>query len=299
MSCDSLDGRTHMNGKGLNRAAWKQQLFRKAQQQPMLSAEEERSLAQKSRKGDAAAAARLVTSHLRFVIRIARAYRSYGLPMADLVQEGTVGLIHAVRRFNPDQGNRFATYAMWWIRAAIQDHVVRSWSLVRIGTTSAQRNLFLHLRRRAGAMIYGEDGLSDPIATRLAKRFGMPIGDVLTLARRTFTQDRSLNVPADDRGQRQWLDAVTDMRPNPEERLAELSHQRFWRRLVARALGSLPPREQIIIRRRYLSEGKATFDVLSHDLGLSKERVRQLEASALGKLASALRPARRLEDLTA
>ncbi|MFO0996402.1 MAG: RNA polymerase factor sigma-32 [Alphaproteobacteria bacterium] len=288
-----------MTSQAKSRAAWKQQLFRKAQQQPMLSAEEEHRLARESLRGDSAAAARLVTTHLRFVIRIARAYRNYGLPMADLVQEGTVGLIHAVRRFNPDQGNRFATYAMWWIRAAIQDHVVRSWSLVRIGTTSAQRNLFLHLRRRAGAIHHGEDGLSDPTAKRLSKRFGLPIGDVLMLARRAFSHDRSLNVPADDRGQRQWIEAVTDSRPNPEDHLLALSHQRFWRRLVARALRALPLRERIIIRRRYLSDGKATFDTLSHDLGLSKERVRQLEASALGKLALALRPARRLEDLTA
>ena len=265
--------------------------------QPMLSREEEISLARRSSKGDQAAAARLIVSHLRFVIRIARAYRSYGLPMADLVQEGTVGLVHAVRKFNPDQGNRLATYAMWWIRAAIQEHVVRSWSLVRVGTTAAHKALFLNLRRRATRAGLGEMALSEEQARGLAARFGVPLGDVLLLARRVFQSDRSLNVSNNERGQDEWLGQIPDSRPTPEDALADHHHQRLWRGLVQRALGALPPREQVIIRRRYLSEAKATFDALSRELGLSKERCRQLEASAMDKLKAALRPRWREEGL--
>lgn len=265
--------------------------------QPMLTREEEITLARRSSMGDQVAAARLVVCHLRFVVRIARAYRSYGLPMADLVQEGTLGLLHAVRKFNPDQGNRLATYAMWWIRAAIQEHVVRSWSLVRVGTTAAHKALFLNLRRRAALASLGEAPLNEDQARGLARRFDLPLGEVLALARRVFQPDRSLNVASDERGRNEWLGQIPDERPTPEEDLADRHHQRLWRGLVQRALGALPHREQVIIRRRYLSEAKTTFDALSRELGLSKERCRQLEASAMDKLKAALRPRWREEGL--
>jgi RNA polymerase sigma-32 factor len=258
---------------------------------PMLSRDEESRLARSVQLGDAAAGVRLVLSHLRFVVRVARGYRHSGVPMADLVQEGTVGLIQAVRRFNPDQGTRLATYAMWWIRASIQERVVRSWSLVRVGTTAAQKALFLSLRRR------GTGELTDTLARAFAQRFGVKPSEVVDLARRAFARDRSLDEPSGERGRSDRLSLLPDSGSTPEERVAEAGQLRFWRALLWRALSALPPREQVIIRRRYLSEARATFEALSHELGLSKERVRQLESAALGKLKSRLAAARRGEVL--
>jgi RNA polymerase sigma-32 factor len=267
--------------------------------QPMLSREEELSLARRSRCGDAAASARLIVSHLRFVIRIARAYRSFGLPMSDLVQEGTIGLIQAVRRFNPERDARLSTYAMWWIRASIQEYVVRSWSLVRVSTTAAQKSLFLNLRKIKDDVLGGADALSDDMAERLSKRFGIPVRDVFTMARRAASSDWSLNARPNGQAKEDWLDRVADERANPEEVLAEESEGRFWRDLLGRAMESLSPREQVIIRKRYLDEAKATFAALAGELGLSKERVRQLETVALAKLKSAMIPMRGKVDLPA
>ncbi|MGH6952997.1 MAG: sigma-70 family RNA polymerase sigma factor, partial [Alphaproteobacteria bacterium] len=235
--------------------------------QPFLSRAEEVALARRSRGGDLAAAARLITSHLRFVVRIARSYRGFGLPMPDLVQEGTIGLIKAVRRFNPDLGNRFATYAMWWIRAAIQEHVVRSWSLVRVGKTAAQKALFLHLKRLAAELVDG--ALRDDQVRQLALRFRLPVREVLAMAARAARRDRSLNAPVARDGVEEWVDQVPDTRPNAEEELAERTERRFWRVLIQRAMDKLSPRERVIIRRRYLSEAAATCEALGRELGLS------------------------------
>jgi len=258
---------------------------------PMLSRDEESRLARSVQSGDGAAAVRLVLSHLRFVVRVARGYRHSGVPMADLVQEGTLGLIQAVRRFNPDHGTRLATYAMWWIRAAIQERVVRSWSLVRVGTTAAQKALFLSLRRR------GTGELTEALARAFAQRFGVTPAEVVDLARRAFARDRSLDERGDGPGQAERMAFLADSRPSPEERAADAGQLRFWRGLLWRALSALPPREQVIIRRRYLSEVRATFEALSRELGLSKERVRQLEGVALGKLKARLAAQRRGEAL--
>jgi len=267
-------------------------LYREAQRQPMLSREEEAELARRSMTGDAAAAAQLIASHLRFVIRIARGYRSYGLPMNDLVQEGVLGLMQAARKFNPDRDVRFATYAMWWIRAAIQDHVVRSWSLVRIGTTAAQKALFLNLRRKMGELVDGADALGEEILAPLAKRFQMPLRDVVSLARRAAGRDHSLNQQAAGVGAEDWLERLADPRPSPEDSVAEASETTFWSGLLERAIAMLPPREQIIIRERFLSEAVKTREAIGRQLGISKERVRQLEAAALDKLRDILLPAR-------
>ena len=273
--------------------------IREVRRQPMLSREEEASLARRSIGGDAAAARRLVMSHLRFVIKIARSYRNYGLPMTDLVQEGTIGLIHAVRKFNPDRDTRLSTYAVWWIRAAMQEYVFRSWSLVRVGTTSAHKALFLNLRRRAGELMDAADSAGEDLAHRLAARFGVPVREVLSMARRATRSDRSLNVPIGDRAGGDWIERVPDGRPNPEELLARASTLQFWRGVLARAMDALSPREQFIIQRRYLAEAASTFEALGRELDLSKERVRQLEKSALEKLKRALMPARSGEDLPA
>ena len=272
--------------------------FGEFRRQPMLNRREEMDLARRSMTGDPAAAARLITSHLRFVLKVARAYRNSGLPMNDLVQEGTIGLIQAVRRFNPDRDVRLATYARWWIRAAIQDYVVRSWSLVRVGTTAAQKALFLRLRRMTSEIKDGTEALNEDLLASLAKRFGVPVRDVATLARRASGLDYSLNMPAANGAREDWIDRLPDDRSNPEERVTAASQSRFWRRLLGRALGMLSPREQVIIQKRYLAEASLTLEALGRELGISKERVRQLEARALDKLRGVLVPARSGEDLT-
>ena len=270
-------------------------LFHQAARQPLLGREEEKDLARRAEAGDIDAGRRLIASHLRVVIKIARAYRGSGLPMSDLVQEGTLGLIHAVRRFNPDRGVRLSTYAMWWIRAAIQDHVVHSWSMVRIGTTNAQKGLFLRLRRATADLLGGAEGLGDEITAKLAKSFGTTATEVMALARRAALGDQSLDQPLTANGgtalKQTRLDALASGEPNPEEALAEVSEKRFLSDMVGRALAVLPPREELIIRRRYFEDPRTTFEAIGREIGLSKDRVRQLEARALAKLREILQPA--------
>lgn len=266
--------------------------FRAAQAQPMLSREEEVELARLLAKGDDSAAAQLVASHLRFVIRIARSYRNYGLPMNDLVQEGVVGLLQAVRKFNPDRNVRFATYAMWWIRAAIQEHVVRSWSLVRLGTTTTQRSLFFNLRRKMVELMDGADAWSEDILGPLAKRFGMPLKDAVSVALRSAGRDLSLNAHVSGESGEEWVERIADTQSTPEEIVADVSETSFWNGLLDKAIEMLPPREQIIIHERFLTEAIKTREALGRQLGISKERVRQLETHALERLREILLPAR-------
>ncbi len=267
-------------------------LVREAARQPFLGREEESRLARRADAGDVDAARRLISSHLRMVIRIARSYRSSGLPMSDLVQEGTLGLIRAVRRFNPDRGVRLSTYAIWWIRAAIQDYVVHSWSLVRIGTTNTQKALFLRLRQVTAELIDGAEGLSDEIAAKLARGFDTTAVEVRALARRVAGGDWSLDQLIGGRdGEQTWMERLTSDAPTPEDTVVEASQRRFLTNLIDRALAMLPPREELIIRRRYFEEARQTFEAIGRDIGLSKDRVRQLEARALAKLRELLQPA--------
>jgi RNA polymerase sigma-32 factor len=222
----------------------------------------------------------LICSHLRFVVRMARAYRSYGLPLSDLVQEGTVALIQAIRRYDPNRGARLATFAMWSIRAALQEQVASSWSLVRIGTTATQRSLFLKLRRLSAELTGSAEALGDDVLDGLARRFGVSLTEVAALASRAAARDRSLDeatapIPADER-------------PSPEES----ADQRLWASLLGRALALLPEREAAIIRGRYFGERAMSFAGLGRELGLSKDRVRQLEAKALARLLDFLTAAR-------
>lgn len=268
-------------------------LFRQAAREPILGDEEERELARRAEAGDVDAGRRLVSSHLRMVIRIARAYRGSGLPMADLVQEGAIGLIHAVRRFNPDKGVRLSTYAMWWVRAAIQDHVMHSWSMVRIGTSNAQKGLFLRLRQATAELLGGPEDLGEELAARLARSFDTTAAEVRALARRVALGDQSLDQVGEDaagRDGRSRLERMASADPNPEESLVAASESRFLGDLVDRALAMLPPREALIIRKRYLEEARQTFEAIGREIGLSKDRVRQLEAHALEKLRDILRP---------
>ncbi len=256
----------------------------------LLGREEERDLARRAEDGDTAAAEKLITSHLGFVVNVAKGYRRSGVPMSDLVQEGVVGLVQAVKKFNPDMDARLSTYARWWIRASIQDHIVRSWSLVRLGTSSAQKSLFLNLRRKTAELIDGADALSDTLAAQLAERFETTAADVKNLARRVAQRDQSLDTPLSDDSANSWLDLLRSDAPSPEDKLAEESETTALSELMTLALESLPDRERFIIRNRYFTEAKQTFASIGRELDLSKDRVRQLEARALESLRDFLEP---------
>jgi RNA polymerase sigma-32 factor len=259
--------------------------------QPRLSRGEELELLLRLKRGDADAATKLVTSHLRFVLHIARRYRSHGHPLPDLVQEGTVGLLEAVKRFNPERGLRLSTYSMWWIRAAIQDYVIRSRSLVKIGTTAAQKALFLNLRRAMAQRLDGES-ISEDIARWLAVRFNTSVSEVVAFARRIARPDQSLNAPLTGDTLSSHVEQIADERPTPEDALVEVSEKRLWRDRLFTALAALPPREHLIITRRFLADHAPSRTALAKELGLSKERVRQLEVRALERLKTVLQPLR-------
>ena len=255
-----------------------------------LGKEEERELALLAGNGDREATDRLITSHFNYVVKLAKGYRRSGVPMSDLIQEGMVGLVQAVKRFNPDKSVRLSTYAMWWIRASMQDHIVRSWSLVRLSTTSAQKSLYLNLRRLTGDLINGADALSDEIVARLAERFETTASDVRNLARRIASKDQSLDAQISERGKSVWLDDLVSDEPNAEEVLTAKGERMQLYNIIAKALSNLSDREQFIIRHRYFTEAKRTFASIGQELDLSKDRVRQLEACALKTLQELLGP---------
>jgi RNA polymerase sigma-32 factor len=260
-------------------------------QKPRLTRTREQELFKKLQNGDTGAAQELVTSHLRFVLHIARLYKSHGYPLADLIQEGTVGLMEALKRFNPNYRTRLSTYAMWWIRAAIQDYVIRSRSLVKIGTTTSQKSLFFNIRRRMAERPW-DDSLPEELARNLAARFNTSVSDVFKFALRIGRKDQSLNVPTRRKKSGTLIDQVVDERPGPEEKLIKEKDGRFWRDRLVNALSTLPPRESFIIKRRFLTEQVPSRADLGAELGLSKERVRQLEVRALAKLNRLLKPLR-------
>lgn len=281
-----------------------------ARRQVHLTAEEEHTLIRRAADGDREAVDRLVSSHLPFVLKLARRYRRYDIDMSDLIQEGTIGLMQALARFNPDRNVRLATYAMWWIRAAMQDYVVRSWSLVRIGTTAAQRHLFFTLPRGGGeadavaayaapyAVPAGPGGGdADPAESRLqatwaalAQRFEVQVAEVRALARRLAGRDLSLDVPArgDESGLATWLDRLPDERATPEDVLVEKRERRQWIGAIRRGLTALQPREVMILQARFLAEQATPRETIGRQLGISKYRVRQLEQRALTKLRGLL-----------
>jgi RNA polymerase sigma-32 factor len=263
------------------------QYFREAWRFPILGAEEEYMLAKRWREHDDVDAAHtLVTSHLRLVAKIAMKYRGYGLPVADLVSEGNIGLMKAVRKFEPDLGFRLSTYAIWWIKAAITEYVLRSWSLVKMGTVAAQKKLFFSLRRIKGQMKIMDDGDLDPEqATRLAKALNVSEGEVIAMNARMSSRDLSLNAPMTKDGEpTEFLDTLVDERPSPEAMVAEEEERTQRRGFLDRALTTLPKRERHIFVERRLKDEPSTLEVLGEVYGISRERVRQLEVRAFEKV---------------
>ena len=259
---------------------------------PLLEPQEEFMLAKRWREhGDSKAAHKLVTSHLRLVAKIAMGYRGYGLPVAELISEGNVGMMQAVKRFDPDRGFRLATYAMWWIRASIQEYILHSWSLVKMGTTAAQKKLFFNLRKLKGQMQAIEEGdLTPEQVTKIATRLGVPEEEVVNMNRRLAAPDSSLNAPVKaDGGDMEWQDWLVDDSPNQEARLAESQELGQRKGMLAAALKQLTDRERrIIVERRLIDEPK-TLEDLSSEYGISRERVRQIEVRAFDKLQKAMK----------
>ena len=259
---------------------------------PMLAADEEYMLARALKeRGDVEAAHKLVTSHLRLVAKIAMGYRGYGLPVSDLISEGNLGMMHAVKKFDPEKGFRLATYAMWWIKASIQEYVLRSWSLVKIGTTTSQKKLFFNLRRlkgKIGAIDRGD--LSPDEVTKIAEELNVPEGDVISMNQRLSGHDHSLNtlVSADNIDGGEWQDWLEDDRPSAEASFAETEELDKRSTLMAEAMQALDPREARIIEARRLSEPPLTLEQLAEEFSVSRERIRQIEVRAFEKLSGAV-----------
>ena len=260
---------------------------------PMLQPDEEYMLAKRwTEHADSGSAQKLITSHLRLVARIAMGYRGYGLPIGEVISEGNVGLMQAVKRFEPDKGFRLATYAMWWIRASIQEYILRSWSLVKIGTTAAQKKLFFNLRRMKGQIQALEEGdLTPEHVKTIATKLGVAEGEVVNMNRR-LSGDSSLNAPIKaDSETGEWQDWLADDTPDQEERLVdreELDHRKAF---LATALATLNDRERRIFEARRLSDPPATLEELSVEFKVSRERVRQLEVRAFEKVQEAVQTA--------
>ncbi|MGH7124234.1 MAG: RNA polymerase factor sigma-32 [Stellaceae bacterium] len=259
--------------------------------EPLLTRDHEFELAQRWRSaGDTAALHELVRAYTRLVVSIAARFRHYGLPVGDLVQEGNVGLMQAAARFEPDRGVRFSTYAAWWIRSAMQDYVLRNWSIVRTGTTAAQKSLFFNLRRLR-ARIEESSGapLTDAGRRKIASELHVDLAEVELMDMRLGAADQSLNAPVGDSSEDDWQDFLPDRRPNPEEVVTSTRDGEIRSRWLAEAMGELSSRERAIIRQRRLQEEGATLEELGRELGVSKERVRQLEHRALVKLRQSIR----------
>jgi len=260
---------------------------------PMLGPEEEYVLAKNYREhADYNAANKLVTSHLRLVAKIAMGYRGYGLPMGELISEGNVGMMQAVKRFDPDRGFRLATYAMWWIRAAIQEYILHSWSLVKMGTTAAQKKLFFNLRKLKGQMQAIEEGDLSPENVRaIAEELDVAESDVVSMNRRLSSPDHSLNAPVRADGEGEWQDWLVDERDDQETELAEREELGRRRKLLTSALKSLNERERHILTQRRLKDNPVTLEDLSQQYGISRERVRQIEVRAFEKLQKSMKNA--------
>jgi RNA polymerase sigma-32 factor len=268
---------------------------------PMLEPNQEYMLAKRWQEHqDGEAAHKLVTSHLRLVARIAMGYRGYGLPIGEVISEGNVGLMQAVKRFDPDKGFRLATYAMWWIRASIQEYILRSWSLVKMGTTAAQKKLFFNLRRVKGQIQALEEGdLKPEHVKQIATKLGVPEEDVISMNRR-LSGDAPLNAPVrSDSESGEWQDWLVDETPNQEERLAESEELSMRKSYLTSAMKTLNDREKRIFEARRLQDEPSTLEDLSAEFGVSRERIRQIEVRAFEKVQKAVQKSARAAEAPA
>ena len=253
---------------------------------PILTAEEEYMLAKRYKEhGDTEAAHKLVTSHLRLVAKIAMGYRGYGLPVTDLISEGNVGIMQAVKKFDPERGFRLATYAMWWIRAHIQEYVLHSWSLVKIGTTAAQKKLFFNLKKLKNQLSSIDSGnLSPENAREIATRLNVKEAEVLDMDNRLFSGDQSLNIQIGEDGDAEWQDMLVDSHDTQDKVLANANEFAFRKKIFEKALDILNDREKEIINLRKLKDKPVKLEELSKKFKISRERVRQIEEKAFEKL---------------
>lgn len=262
-------------------------------QYPLLSQEEEYELAVKYKEThDKAIAYQLITSHLRLVVKVVSKYKGYGLPLNEMISEGNIGLIYAINKFEPDKGFRFSTYALWWIKAAVQKYILNSWSLVKLGTTAAQKKLFFNLRKIKNNLNLMDDReLSADVLQEIADSLDVNVQEVTDMNMRLKAHDGSLNVQVDsgdsDSGA-EWLDFIYDSKPNQEEQLAYRETLNYRRKLFYQAITVLNPREKDILYKRRLSEENITLDDLSQTYNISKERVRQIELNSIRKISKAI-----------
>ncbi len=253
---------------------------------PILTANEEYMLAKRYKEyGDAEAAHKLVTSHLRLVAKIAMGYRGYGLPVTDLISEGNVGIMQAVKKFDPEKGFRLATYAMWWIRAQIQEYVLHSWSLVKIGTTAAQKKLFFNLKKLKNQLSSIESGdLSPENAREIATRLNVKEAEVVDMNNRLFSGDQSLNIQVGNEGDAEWQDMLVDSNETQDNIIANADELSYRKKIFEEAIEILNDREKEIIKLRKLKEKPVKLEELSKKFNISRERVRQIEEKAFEKL---------------
>jgi RNA polymerase sigma-32 factor len=266
---------------------------------PMLSAEEEYMLAKSWRdRGDLKSAQKLITSHLRLVAKIAMGYRGYGLPVSEMVSEGNIGLMQAVKKFEPEKGFRLATYAMWWIKASIQEYVLRSWSLVKMGTTTAQKKLFFNLKKLKNQLSANNEGdLKPQHVDEISKRLNVKKEEVISMNRRLHGKEKSLNAPVKDDSGTEWQDWIVDDKLDQELKLSQDQELDERKNLMKSSMDILNTREKEILTARKLSENAATLEVLSKKYKVSRERIRQIETKAFEKLQKAMLNATKSNNL--
>ena len=266
---------------------------------PMLSAEEEYMLAKSWRgRGDLKSAQKLVTSHLRLVAKIAMGYRGYGLPVSEMVSEGNIGLMQAVKKFEPEKGFRLATYAMWWIKASIQEYVLRSWSLVKMGTTTAQKKLFFNLKKLKNQLSANNEGdLKPQHVDEISKRLNVKKEEVISMNRRLHGKEKSLNAPVKDDSGTEWQDWIVDDKLDQELKLSQDQELDERKNLMKSSMDILNTREKEILTARKLSENAATLEVLSKKYKVSRERIRQIETKAFEKLQKSMLNAAKSNNL--
>ena len=265
----------------------------------MLTSEEEYMLAKSWRdRGDLKSAQKLVTSHLRLVAKIAMGYRGYGLPVSELVSEGNIGLMQAVKKFDPEKGFRLATYAMWWIKASIQEYVLRSWSLVKMGTTTAQKKLFFNLKKIKNQLSANETGdLKPEHVSEISKRLNVDKSEVVSMNRRMLGKEKSLNAPINEESGSEWQDWIVDNKLDQELKYSQDQELSSRKKLMDQSISILNPREKEILTARRLSEDVATLEELSKKYKVSRERIRQIETKAFEKLQKAMLNAAKSNNL--